>query len=61
MDENNEIKELQLYIEQLEAENSRLKNSIRSLRNNNKSMLQGLNKLQGYVTRLKRGDIGYLY
>ena len=28
MDENNEIKELQLYIEQLEAENSRLKNSM---------------------------------
>ena len=59
MDENNEIKELLLYIEQLEAENSRLKNSIRSLRNNNKSMLQGLNKLQGYVARLKRGELQY--
>ena len=59
MDENNEIEEMKLYIEQLEAENSRLKNSIRSLRNNNKSMLQGLNKLQSYVSRLKRGELQY--
>lgn len=30
------IKELNLYIEQLEAENMRLKNSIKALRNNNR-------------------------
>lgn len=52
------IKELNLYIEQLEAENMRLKNSIKSLRKNNKSMLQGLTKLQSYVHKLKR-DLHY--
>lgn len=57
MGENNEITELRLYVEQLEEENSRLKNSIRSLRHNNKSMLQGLSKLQSYVARLKRGEL----
>ena len=41
-----ELKEFQLYVSQLEEENFRLKNSIKALRNNNKSMLQGLTKLQ---------------
>lgn len=59
MGENNEIVELRLYVEQLEEENSRLKNSIRSLRHNNESMLQGLSKLQSYVARLKRGELQY--
>ena len=35
-----ELKELQLYLSQLEKENFRLKNSIKALRNNNKYMLQ---------------------
>lgn len=53
-----ELKELQLYLSQLEKENFRLKNSIKALRNNNKSMLQGLIKLQSYVHKLKR-DLNY--
>ena len=47
-----ELKELQLYVSQLEEENFRLKNSIKALKNNNKSMLQGLTKLQSYVHKL---------
>ena len=42
----------------MEEENFRLKNSIKALRNNNKSMLQGLTKLQSYVHKLKR-DLHY--
>ena len=53
-----ELKEFQLYVSQLEEENFRLKNSIKALRNNNKSMLQGLTKLQSYVHKLKR-DLHY--
>ena len=53
-----ELKEFQLYVSQLEEENFRLKNSIKALRNNNKSMLQGLTKLQSYVNKLKR-DLHY--
>lgn len=53
-----ELKELQLYVLQLEEENFRLKNSIKALRNNNKSMLQGLIKLQSYIHKLKR-DLNY--
>lgn len=53
-----ELKELQLYVSQLEEENFRLKNSIKALKNNNKSMLQGLTKLQSYVHKLKR-DLHY--
>lgn len=49
-----ELKELKLYVSQLEEENFRLKNSIKALRNNNKSMLQGLIKRQSYVHKLKR-------
>ena len=33
-----ELKELQLYVSQLEEENFRLKNSIKALKNNNKSI-----------------------
>ena len=50
------IKELNLYIEQLEAENMRLKNSIKALRNNNRGMLEGLNKLQKQLSMLKKKD-----
>lgn len=53
-----ELKELKLYVSQLEKENFRLKNSNKSLRSNNKSMLQGLTKLQSYVHKLKR-DLHY--
>ena len=49
-----ELKELKLYVSQLEEENFRLKNSIKALRNNNKSMLQRLIKRQSYVHKLKR-------
>lgn len=49
MDEN----EMLCYIEQLEEENLRLKNSIKSLRNNNKGMLEGMIKLQKTVAQLK--------
>ena len=49
-----ELKELKLCVSQLEEENFRLKNSIKALRNNNKSMLQGLIKRQSYVHKLKR-------
>lgn len=38
--------EKDLYIKQLEDENFRLKNSIRSLRNNNKGLMQGVDKLR---------------
>lgn len=44
-----ELKELKLYVSQLEEENFRLKNSIKSLRNNNKGLLKGLSKLQSYI------------
>lgn len=50
------IKELNLYIEQLEAENMRLKNSIKALRNNNRGMLEGLNKLQKQLSMSKNKD-----
>lgn len=49
-----ELKELKLYASQLEEENFRLKNSIKSLRNNNKGLLKGLSKLQSYIYQLKR-------
>lgn len=49
-----ELNELKLYITQLEEENMRLKNSIKALRNNNKGMLEGLNKLQKQLSMLKR-------
>ena len=53
-----ELKELKLYVSQLEEENFRLKNSIKSLRTNNKGLLKGLTKLQSYVHKLKR-DLHY--
>ena len=34
----------------------RLKNSIKALRNNNKGMLEGLNKLQKQLSMLKKKD-----
>lgn len=37
--------ETEVYIKQLEDENLRLKQSIKSLRNNNRALLQGLNKI----------------
>lgn len=51
-----ELNELKLYITQLEEENMRLKNSIKALRNNNKGMLEGLNKLQKQLSMLKKKD-----
>ena len=45
--------ETELYIKQLEEENFRLKNSIKSLRNNNRGMLQGLNKIASELQRYK--------
>ena len=46
--------ETSIYIRQLEEENLRLKNSIRSLRNNNKGMLQGLSKIQSELHRYRK-------
>lgn len=46
--------EKDLYIKQLEDENFRLKNSIRSLRNNNKGLLQGLNKVRRTLAEYKK-------
>ena len=48
-----------LYIKQLEDENFRLKNSIRSLRNNNKGLMQGVDKLRRSLTEYKKryGDL----
>lgn len=43
--EFDELKELKLYIEQLEDENKRLKDSNKSLRTNNKGLLEGQKKL----------------
>lgn len=51
--------EKDLYIKQLEDENSRLKNSIRSLRNNNKGLMQGVDKLTRALIEYKEkyGDL----
>ena len=51
--------EKDLYIKQLEDENFRLKNSIRSLRNNNKGLMQGVDKLRRALTKYKKryGDL----
>lgn len=46
--------EKELYIKQLEDELFRVKNSNKSLRNNNKSLLIGLNKLRSQVLRFKK-------
>ena len=48
--------EKDLYIKQLEDENSRLKNSIRSLRNNNKGLMQGVDKLIRALIEYKKGE-----
>ena len=50
----NHNEEESVYIRQLEEENLRLKNSIRSLRNNNKGMLQGLNKISNELRRYRK-------
>lgn len=50
----NYSEEMSTYIRQLEEENLRLKNSIKSLRNNNKGMLQGLNKTLNELRRYKK-------
>lgn len=52
--DNEKIKEMELYIHQLEEENVRLKNSNKALRNNNRALMQGVNKLQKHVSELKR-------
>ena len=52
-----EIEEMKLYIQQLEAENKRLKDSNRSLRTNNKGLLQGITKMQKQVNELKKDKI----
>lgn len=51
--------EKDLYIKQLEDENFRLKNSIRSLRNNNKGLMQGVDKLTRTLIEYKEkyGDL----
>lgn len=51
--------EKDLYIKQLEDENFRLKNSIRSLRNNNKGLMQGVDKLRRALTEYNKryGDL----
>lgn len=46
--------EMRIYIRQLEEENLRLKNSIKSLRDNNRGMLQGLNKIQSELCRYRK-------
>ena len=50
----NEIKELKIYIRQLEEENYRLKLSQKSLRNNNRVLLDGNKKLMSTVNRLRK-------
>ena len=49
-----EIKELKIYIRQLEEENSRLKLSQKSLKNNNRVLLDGNKKLMSTVNRLRK-------
>lgn len=50
----NEIEELKIYIRQLEEENSRLKLSQKSLKNNNRVLLDGNKKLMSTVNRLRK-------
>ena len=50
----NELEELRVYVRQLEEENLRLKNSNKSLRNNNRGMLQGLNKIQSELSKYRK-------
>lgn len=45
--------EMELYIKQLEEENLRLKTSNKSLRTNNKGLLNGHNKLQRDLYRVR--------
>lgn len=45
--------ELKLYVEQLEQENRRIKLSNKSLRTNNKGLLQGINKLPKELSKYK--------
>lgn len=45
--------ETKIYITQLEDENIRIKMSNMSLRNNNKGLLQGLNKIQKELLKYK--------
>ena len=52
-----EIEEVKLYIQQLEAENKRLKDSNSSLRTNNKGLLQGITKMQKQVNELKKNSL----
>lgn len=47
------VKEMELYIKQLEEENLRLKTSNKSLRTNNKGLLNGYNKLQCDLYRVR--------
>ncbi len=46
--------EKELYIKQLEYENTRLKNSIKSLRNNNKSLKQSVDKLNARLIKYRK-------
>ena len=50
----NELEELKIYVQQLEEENLRLKHSNKSLRDNNKGMLQGLNKIQSELSKYRK-------
>lgn len=52
--------EKDLYIKQLEDENRRLKISIKSLRNNNKGLLRGLNKVNNDLMKYRK-RYGSLY
>lgn len=54
MEMYSEIKELKIYIRQLEEENSRLKLSQKSLKNNNMVLLDGNKKLMSTVNRLRK-------
>ena len=46
--------ETEIYIKQLEEENLRLKLSNKSLRSNNKGLLQGLNKLNNQLRKYRK-------
>lgn len=46
--------EKELYIKQLEYENTRLKNSIKSLRNNNKSLKQSVDRLNARLIKYRK-------
>lgn len=49
-----ELQEAKIYIQQLEEENKRLLLSQKALRNNNRALLEGNNKLRQHVQRLRK-------